>query len=123
MLVRPCDTLRPTRPQHDAGMRIDPPPSLAWAMGTMPAATAAALPPLDPPGVRDVSHGLQVGPKAIGSVTGTLPNSGLFVRPSTTNPAARWRATRVVSASDTIPASFSTRFPLVMGRPSMVAAK
>ena len=43
-------------------MRIDPPPSLAWANGTMPAATAAADPPLEPPGVRDVSHGLRVGP-------------------------------------------------------------
>ena len=33
-------------------MRIEPPPSLAWAIGTMPAATAAALPPDEPPGVR-----------------------------------------------------------------------
>ena len=44
-------------------MRIDPPPSFAWAMGTMPAATAAALPPEEPPGVRDGSHGLRAGPK------------------------------------------------------------
>ena len=42
-------TFRPTRPQHDAGMRIEPPPSLACATGTMPAATAAAEPPLEPP--------------------------------------------------------------------------
>src|SRR6516162_7640534 len=41
--------LRPTRPQHDAGMRIEPPPSLACASGTMPAATAAADPPEEPP--------------------------------------------------------------------------
>ena len=41
---------RPTRPQHEAGMRIEPPPSLACAIGTMPAATAAAEPPLEPPG-------------------------------------------------------------------------
>ena len=33
-------------------MRVDPPPSLAVANGTRPAATAAADPPLDPPGVR-----------------------------------------------------------------------
>ena len=30
-------------------MRIEPPPSLACAIGTMPAATAAAEPPLEPP--------------------------------------------------------------------------
>ena len=40
------------RPQHDAGMRIDPPPSLAWAAGTIPPATAADAPPEEPPGVR-----------------------------------------------------------------------
>ena len=31
-------------------MRIEPPPSLPWASGTMPAATAAAAPPDEPPG-------------------------------------------------------------------------
>jgi hypothetical protein len=33
---------RPTRPLHAAGMGIDPPPSLACAIGTTPAATNAA---------------------------------------------------------------------------------
>ena len=33
-------------------MRIEPPPSLAAATGRIPAATAAAAPPEDPPGVR-----------------------------------------------------------------------
>jgi hypothetical protein len=50
-------------PQYDAGMRIDPPVSLPMAMNTMPAATAAPDPPLDPPGMRAVSHGLRTGPK------------------------------------------------------------
>lgn len=45
------DGLKPNRPQHDAGIRIEPPPSDACASGTMPAATAAAAPPLEPPGV------------------------------------------------------------------------
>lgn len=44
--------LRPNSPQLAAGMRIDPPPSLPCAIGTMPAATAAAAPPLEPPGLR-----------------------------------------------------------------------
>ncbi len=43
-------------------MRIEPPPSLACAIGTIPAATAAAEPPLEPPAVRPVSQGLRVGP-------------------------------------------------------------
>ena len=44
----------PKTPQQEDGMRIDPPPSLAWAMGTIPEATAAADPPLEPPVVRSV---------------------------------------------------------------------
>src|SRR6201989_863615 len=68
-LTRPRLGLSPTRPHSLAGMRIDPPPSLAWATATIPAATAAALPPLDPPGERDRSHGLRHGPYACDSVT------------------------------------------------------
>ena len=49
--VRPRLGLRPNNPQHDAGTRIEPPPSLAWAAGTTRAATAAAAPPLEPPGI------------------------------------------------------------------------
>ncbi|MEI2821121.1 MAG: hypothetical protein V9E81_13305 [Marmoricola sp.] len=41
----------PTRPQQEAGMRIDPPPSLACAMGTTPAATNAAAPAEEAPEV------------------------------------------------------------------------
>ena len=51
-VTRPRLGLSPTSPQNEAGMRIEPPPSPAWPMGTTPAATAAAEPPLDPPGVR-----------------------------------------------------------------------
>jgi hypothetical protein len=50
--VRPRDGFRPTSPHHPAGRRIEPPPSLACAIGTRPAATAALDPPLEPPGVR-----------------------------------------------------------------------
>src|SRR6188508_668066 len=74
--IRPRLAFSPTRPQHEAGIRIEPPPSLAWATGTMPDATAAPEPPDEPPGVRLVSHGLRVGPKRRDSVTGTIPNSG-----------------------------------------------
>src|SRR6266404_4187154 len=66
--TRPRDGLIPRRPQHDAGMRIEPPPSLPCATGHSPAAVAAAAPPLDPPGVRDVSHGLRHTPFSSDSV-------------------------------------------------------
>ena len=41
-------------------MRVEPPPSLAWATGTISAATADAEPPEEPPDVRAGSHGLRV---------------------------------------------------------------
>ncbi len=113
--IRPWLGFRPTSPQHDAGMRIEPPPSLACANGTMPLATAAAEPPLDPPGERVRSHGLCVAPQASGSVVGTLPSSGLFVRPAVTRPTSRKRLTSVVSASEIAPSFFSARLPLVIG--------
>src|SRR3954469_3335184 len=55
--MRPKLALWPTRPVNDAGMRIDPPPSDAVPNGMMPAATAADVPPLDPPAVVETSHG------------------------------------------------------------------
>src|SRR6056297_3892878 len=106
---RPWVGLRPTSPVQEAGMRIEPPPSLAWAIGTMPDATAADAPPDDPPGVRPRSHGLRVGPYASGSVTGRLPSSGLFVRPSTIRPASWNRDTSVESWVDSGRASFIAR--------------
>ena len=41
-------------------------------MGTIPAATAAPEPPLDPPAVRVVSQGLRVMPVWVGSVKTNL---------------------------------------------------
>jgi len=66
--TRPRDGFSPKTPQHEAGMRIEPPPSLAWAAGTIPAATAAAEPPDEPPAICARFHGLRVGPKRAGSV-------------------------------------------------------
>ena len=74
-------------------MRVEPPPSLPWAIGTMPAATAAPDPPDEPPGVRSVSHGLRVAPNRRVSVTGTIPNSGSVVVPTITKPASLMRRT------------------------------
>src|SRR3990170_4545400 len=57
--TRPRAGLRPKTPQHDAGIRIEPPPSLRCATGISPPARAAAAPPLEPPGVKFVSHGFR----------------------------------------------------------------
>ncbi len=52
----------PAIPQKCAGMRMEPPPSLATPPAEQNAAIAAASPPLEPPGVRVTSHGLLVRP-------------------------------------------------------------
>jgi hypothetical protein len=49
-------------PQKAAGMRIDPPVSVPMAAGTIPAATADALPPLDPPGLHAEFNGFRTCP-------------------------------------------------------------
>ena len=76
--TRPRLGLSPTSPQQDAGIRIEPAPSLPCAIGTAPAATSAAAPPLDPPTPRSRSHGLRVGPVRRGSVAKLIANSGTW---------------------------------------------
>lgn len=48
-VTRPREGFSPTRPQALAGMRIEPPLSIPCAIGTIPAATLAPEPPLEPP--------------------------------------------------------------------------
>src|SRR5256885_14741428 len=91
--TRPRAAFRPTSPQQAAGVLIEPPPSLPRAIGTIPAATAAAAPPLEPPGGRASAHGLRVGPVRRGSGVGRMPISGNEGLPTITNPAARRLAT------------------------------
>src|SRR5947209_2950447 len=76
---------------------MDPPVSEPSASGAKPAATAAALPPLDPPGTRVWSWGFLVGPKAEFSVELPMANSSRLVFPTTTAPAAASRCTTVAS--------------------------
>jgi len=49
-------------------MRSEPTASVAWAIGTTPAATAAAEPPLDPSALCSRLDGLRVDPYSTGSV-------------------------------------------------------
>ncbi|MNY19660.1 hypothetical protein D3C86_1531030 [compost metagenome] len=69
-------------------MRIEPPPSVAWAAGTMPAATAAAAPPEEPPALCARFQGLRVCPHSCDSVVVVRPNSGTAVLPKASAPAA-----------------------------------
>jgi hypothetical protein len=80
-------------PHMAAGWRIDPPVSEPVASQTMPSATAAADPPLEPPGVREGSRGFRVGPKAEYSFEEPMANSSMFVFPTITPPWARIRST------------------------------
>ena len=52
----------PTVPVTAPGCRMEPPVSVPMASGASYAATAAAEPPPEPPGMRPRSHGLRVGP-------------------------------------------------------------
>ncbi len=88
----PDPGLMPNTPQTAAGMRIEPRPSLPWATGTIAEATAAALPPEDPPAVRVGSHGLRTTPVALPLVP-QIPSSGIREMPTTRAPAARSRRT------------------------------
>ncbi len=87
----------PTTPHSAAGWRMEPPVSEPRASGAKPAATAAAEPPLLPPGTFPVPRGLRVGPNAEFSVDEPMANSSMFVFPNATAPARRSRSTTVAS--------------------------
>ena len=57
-------------------------------MRTMPAATAAADPPEEPPGTRVGSTGFFTGPQALCSFDEPIANSSQLVFPTSTAPAA-----------------------------------
>ena len=118
--MRPREALKPTTPQQEAGIRSEPPPSEPCATAHRPAASAAPAPPLEPPAFRDRSHGVRQGPFRGESVKAVVPNSGVFVLPSTTKPAAFSRATCARSKSGTFAANASqenvVRIPAVVSR-------
>src|SRR5687768_15435211 len=90
-------------PQSPAGWRIEPPVSEPRASGTTRAATAAADPPLDPPGVRVISQGFFDGPSAEFSVDDPIANSSRLVLPTMIAPAASSRSTTVALYGGTKP--------------------
>src|SRR5690606_19387976 len=115
-VTRPRVGLSPTRPLHDAGTRIDPPPSPASAIGAIPAPTAMPDPLDDPPGVWAGFHGLRDVPSVSFSVKGSVPNSEVVVFPRGTKPASRSRWTTgsdVVAGPGSAPAE-----PWDVGQPA-----
>ena len=90
----------PVMPQNAAGWRMEPPVSVPVAAGVSRAATAAALPPEEPPGTWLVSHGLLTAPNAEFSLPEPMANSSQLSLPKLTMPASRSLRTTVASKGD-----------------------
>src|SRR5271154_1115330 len=104
-------------PHSAAGWRIEPPVSVPSAHGARPAATAAALPPEEPPGTRAVSQGLRTGPNAQFSFDEPIANSSWLVLASRVAPAAARRETTVAVYGGSYPSRI--REPDWLGTPSV----
>lgn len=89
----PTGATYPATPQNEAGLVSDPAVCDPRARGTTPAATAAAEPLEEPPGVWAGRCGLRVGPGW------KYANSVVTVLPSGTAPARRSRSTSQASSA------------------------
>src|SRR5437867_12757987 len=96
--ISPCVGLKPYTPQYDAGRIVEPVVWLPSASGTMPAATAAAEPHEEPPGVYAGLCGFRVFPGV------RVANSVVTVLPMMTAPAARSNEATDASRDDVRPA-------------------
>ena len=114
--TRPKLGFKPKLPQNAAGMRTLPAPSVPTASGPMPAATAAALPPDEPPAVLAGFQGLRVMPVSGEFVSPLQPNSGVVVLPRITAPVSRRRAVAGASTSQACAGS-TVREPRKVGQP------
>src|SRR5690349_15254531 len=110
-LTRPYVGRSPETPQNDAGMRTDPPVSVPRVSVARPAGSAPPGPALDPPVVRDRSHGLRASPNRCISPEA---NSVVFSLPRQMAPACRSLAATTQSAVVTLPTR--SREPAVVGR-------
>jgi hypothetical protein len=95
--------------------------SLPKLAAAKPAATAAALPPLEPPGTREVSSGLRVGPNAEFSVLEPIANSSRLVLPTMTAPACCRRVTTVASYGGFQPSRIFDEHVVAMPRVHMLS--
>src|SRR5437763_77374 len=104
-------------PHNDAGCRIEPPVSVPIAHGASPAATAAALPPEDPPGTRPRSQGFRTGPKPEFSLEEPIANSSWLVLASRGAPASASLRTTVAVYGGRYPSRIFE--PAWLGTPSV----
>src|SRR5271170_8005873 len=95
--TRPYVGISAGMPQYAPGCRMEPPVSVPSETTDRPAATAAAEPPLDPPGTRSRAPGFRTGPYAEFSFELPMANSSQLVLPRITAPAASRRSTAVAS--------------------------
>ena len=82
-------------PQYDAGRKVEPPVCDPRAAGTIRAATEAAEPLLEPPGVCSIFQGLRVGEGS------AVANYVVTVLPRMTAPAFCSRTVTVASYAGT----------------------
>src|SRR5438067_5565365 len=109
--MRPTVGLKPTTPQNAAGRITEPLLCEPIAAGTTPAATAAADPIDEPPGVRVGSHGLRVAPGVM------YASSAVMVLPSTIAPAASAARTAALVSVGVRPAK--SALPFSVGIPAV----
>src|SRR3954464_9191934 len=102
---------------------MEPPVSEPKAAGANPAATAAALPPLEPPGTRVGSCGLRVTPNAEFSVEEPMANSSRLVLPTITAPASRRRVTTVASYGGSQPSRIRDEHVVATPRVHMLSLR
>ena len=116
-LDRPSVPRSPTRLLCIDGIRMDPQVSLPMPAAEKLAAMAAPVPPLEPPGFRDVSYGFRVCPPSELTVVIPRANSWRLVLPRITAPASRNRRTwKASSGGLTLAIAIE---PFVVGRPAM----
>ncbi len=97
-------------------MRIEPPPSLAWAIGRAPEATSAAEPADDAPATWSVDHGERTGPSRACSAAGEKPYSESRLLPSGMSPVARYIRAKSPSRRAGRPCQASV--PCIVGMPA-----
>ena len=113
--IAPKLGLKPTTPQKAAGRITEPAVWVPTASGTCPAATAAAEPDDEPPGVRPGAAGLRVGAGCMKA------SSVVAVLPRISAPAAFSRATTKASSRGTRPASSAVPFSVGIRAVSMMS--
>lgn len=114
-LASPMVGRMPARLVCDDGPRIEFPVSVPSPTAPKLAATAAAVPPLEPAGTRSRAEGLRVcpGSSELTVSIGLQANSAMFDLASMTAPASR--SLRTMKASRGGAESFSERDPAVVG--------